>query len=151
MGIDSIYDSIEILDEEKIYVISYEKWMKLIQYNYKLDIMDSMIPIITKLMEFSNKYNDFSVGFSKGGAIGWVATVLYNYDKEIHRVQLENGKCKKCEWSGIIANPTDVLLFINVKNNIEIMRKAWELPMLGCPICNEKLERPAIWVEPIEK
>jgi hypothetical protein len=66
----------------------------------------------------------------------------------LQRVNVGVAACKNCDWSGHYADPTDPTLYYGGGGVSERVRRAWDLPQMGCPKCGARLPVFAIWAEP---
>ena len=70
-----------------------------------------------------------------------------NIKMDGERVILQYANCLKCDWNGIIANPTEPDLFLTLENRFDILKRMNQLPFCKCPKCGNEISSKAIWVE----
>ena len=149
--ITEITDKIEEIDGEKVYIL--EKHMKTGVERLKewteTDNDDGVLTMLNKHLEFICEKQNFAMAFRHINLrlTRWLPCMIYQYEGQWRRVQLEYANCLKCDWKGRIANPTNPGLYCALKNEFELMRKANKLPSCKCPKCGGELSRKAIWVE----
>ena len=75
-----------------------------------------------------------------------IPCMLYNMNSEdMQRVQLEKIECEHCKWSGVIANPCFIDLYIGSPWMQDSFDRACTLPSEPCPVCKSTLPRKALW------
>lgn len=77
----------------------------------------------------------------------FVPLLLYKVGERWQRVHIEQARCNKCGWSGVIANPGDESLYFGLSNHIAKLREAKKIASVGCPSCSSKLNRQAVWAD----
>lgn len=75
--------------------------------------------------------------------------VLLSLSDRFQRVLTEKVSCTHCDWSGLIANPSDHSLYFGTENEFESLRTGHESATKTCPKCGGVLPRPAAWVQPL--
>lgn len=80
-----------------------------------------------------------------------VPMMFYDYKNMKLRVGLEYCECS-CGWQGDIANPILPYLYetLDLENCLAIIDKLKRtIDFLNCPICNQKLNRAAVWLKTV--
>jgi hypothetical protein len=107
--------------------------------------------LIGKRVEFAERNSGFRCAITKQqiGIIKevWIPFLFYEVNEGWQRVAIERTECTKCGWEGNIANPTLPDLYLTLPERFELMSESTDLERVGCPNCNGKLKRFAIWVE----
>lgn len=138
--------------DQKFYIINEDKWNELLKAK-QLDGIGidnkTFVTYMDKLMKFCGKHKEFccaitKVYFDKKKGI-WHPFLFYHIGSKRIRVRIENAKCIKCNWEGIIANPTLPDLYETVSDRFSKMKASYGNPSVGCPCCGEKLPRFAVW------
>ncbi|MCH5280278.1 MAG: hypothetical protein J1E61_02325 [Lachnospiraceae bacterium] len=144
--ITKITNRIETIDEEEAYVLD----------RHMIDNLDELSKILKHEkgkgimwdVEFIRNRRNFDIIFTliNKRHSEWVPCLIYKYEGEWRRVKLENAQCLKCDWTGIVANPSNSSLFECMENWSEITCAMKKLPSRKCPICGSELSRHAIWI-----
>jgi hypothetical protein len=121
--------------------------------------MDAPIRLLSKeglashLLAFVASHQfDFSLGLYRPGAMrSWMVLPLFRNNGVWQRVQVEQLTCKCCSSQLIIANPAEPSLYFGVPDELAVIRRASTLQQVACPQCGGRLERPAIWAEPLPR
>ena len=104
--------------------------------------------ILKEMISFAEDNHGFlcavtSVGISKH----IIYMLFYTYHDMRLRVGLEYSKCQ-CGWNGTVANPLVPYLYETLDNRFTILNELKnKISFLNCPICNQPLNRPAIWLQ----
>lgn len=111
---------------------------------------DRMYAIAERLIAFSETHPGFFCAVTEmhiGKSLNYWAPILFMQKPDrIVRVGLENTRCPKCGWCGILATPAPPDLYENIPNKFEVMRQACNVQSVPCPHCGAKLSRIAVWV-----
>lgn len=151
MKVEDILSEQTYVNEELLYMINEEiikDEVRLIQWSETFE-NKGLIKVVKPLIKFVSQHINFHIALkplnlTKGKFIPYL---IYNYKGEFIRVQIENTSCVKCNWKGIIANPTVPGLFDTVNNKIDALKNVNRIEVFDCPICGAKLNRKAIWIE----
>lgn len=95
---------------------------------------------------FVSKNDKFSMGMQKMNSGRRIFIVVMKINGFLHRVHIENVRCKSCGWTGLGANPTVPDLYLGVEDWHSHLAQSWKIDFVSCPICSTKFERPYIWV-----
>lgn len=153
MKIEELTKSIEVVNDEKLYLINMERW-HVIEREKEIDGIslggEHLLRSLFGMADFVKQHEGFSLAFYRY-SIGksmwkWLFCILYNISGEWQRVQIENITCEFCGWNGEIANPTLPSLYDTVKDRQGALNSAWNLPKIECPTCGKKLTRNPIWI-----
>ena len=154
MKIEDISKSIEVVNDEPLYIFNVEKW-NFIKSNPVIDGVliggESLIRLVSGMVEFTKQHDEFSLAFYRY-KIGskkwfWIFIELLKTDIGWQRVHIEEIICESCGWKGNIANPTFPSLYDTVDNKGDALNNAWAHTVKNCPICENKLPRFAIWTQ----
>lgn len=66
-----------------------------------------------------------------------------------YKVELQYCKCKECGWNGQIANPSSFEFTMFLKDKYKAMEEISLISGKLCPVCNNKLDRTALWIKAI--
>lgn len=140
------------IDGEKVYIIdrNMQKEMNELKRITMLHKGDYVFSMLDKHLDFILRHQDFAIAFrpiKRKYLIEWLPCVVYLFCKEWRRVSLQYTNCSKCNWKGIIANPTDTDLYITMESRFDILKKMYELPFLKCPLCGKEILGKAIWID----
>ncbi|MBK1811934.1 hypothetical protein JHL18_15035 [Clostridium sp. YIM B02505] len=152
MKIEYVTKSIELVNDEKLYLINMELW-NILERDNEIDgipMEENLLKSLSKMASFVRKHKGFSLTFYRY-SIGttryrWLFCIVYNINDRLQRVQIENVTCEFCGWKGKMANPTIPSLYDTVEDRQEALNIAWNMPVVNCPVCDKKLKRNAIWV-----
>jgi hypothetical protein len=156
MKIEDITKSIELVNDEKLYLIDMELW-NILESDNEIDGIliggENILKALYRMADFVMRHEGFSLAFYRY-SIGstryiWLFCIVYNINDKWQKVQIENVTCEFCGWKGEIANPTVPSLYDTVKDMQGALNSAWNLHEVNCPTCGKKLTRKAIWVEEI--
>lgn len=150
--ISEITNQIENIDGEDVYVLRKEmhKEIEKLKRRISLEKESHLFAMLNKDIEFICSHLGFAIAFRPvklGNDRQWIPCLIYNYEGEWRRVILQYANCLKCDWTGNIANPTDIDLYITMENEYQILKEMAKLPFLKCPKCGGKLSARAIWME----
>jgi hypothetical protein len=99
--------------------------------------------LLTQLFSFVGKYREtFGLGMFRAEHLtkAWRVLALLQMDHGWQRVHIESPTCEKCGRRGAIANPTEPSLYFGAPDDRLALKRAWELPRLGCPRCAAPLQ-----------
>jgi len=154
MKIEDVSKSIEVVNDEKLYIIDVEQW-NVIKYNPVIDEVslggENIMRLLSGMIEFTKQHDEFCLAFYRCN-IGttrwrWLFCELLKTDMGWQRVKIEQIICENCGWKGEIANPTLPSLYDTVSNKQEALNFAWAQPAKNCPICGKRLPRFSIWTQ----
>lgn len=142
---------------QKFYILDKDIWEIILKRGEfrgtKVDGNALITKMISNQIAFAEKNRDFrcaiteqQIGKMKDRVL-LVSYLFYKVKLDWQRVQLETTECIDCGWRGTIANPTVHDLYLPLSNGIDLERKSCELQKVGCPKCNGRLKRFAIWAE----
>ncbi|KHL91523.1 hypothetical protein QW71_34310 [Paenibacillus sp. IHB B 3415] len=146
MNLNDELISQETIDGQLLYVLDPRAFELLIKNPVIEDKRISALDIVSNMMDIVKKHNLFSLTFyplGKGG--NWMFCLLLDLQEKQQRVQIENVQCIKCNWKGIIANPTIPELYYGSPDRWEALDEAYKVPKVHCPNCNNPLPRYSIW------
>lgn len=154
MKIEDVTKSIEIVNDEKLYMIDMKLW-HILESNKEIDGVslggENILKSLLGMVDFVRRHEGFSLAFYRYyiGPIRyrWLFCIVYKINDEWQRVQIESTNCGFCGWNGNVANPTVPSLYDTVKDIQGALNLAWNLPEVKCPACGKKLMRSAIWAE----
>lgn len=155
--ITEITSRVENIDGEEVYVLdrSMSAGMDKLKERAGLEKESCVLHKLTRDIEFICKNSNFAIAFRsipiKGDSVDWVPCLIYKYQEKWRRVQCEHANCLRCDWEGNIANPTNLDLYFNLKNEYEIVHDMYKLPFCVCPKCGGEISRKAIWIEGVEE
>ena len=114
-----------------------------------LDKNNAVLALLEAYIEFICNHQNFAIALEpiKRDPLAWIPRSLYKYEKNWRRVVLENVNCMKCDWEGLIANPTVYDLYITLENPFDILKEMDKLHFCKCPKCGGEISRQAIWIE----
>ncbi len=140
------------IDGEEVYIIdnNMKKGVDKLKHIIFLHRDEYMFSLLEKHLDFVLRHKDFAIAFrpiKRKDNKEWLPCIVYIYQKEWRRVSLQYANCLKCNWHGIIANPTDTDLYATMENRFDIIKKIYELPFLNCPLCGNELSSKAIWID----
>lgn len=156
MKIEDVTKSIEIVNDEKLFLIDMKSW-HILESEKEIDGVslggENILKSLFGMADFVRRHEGFSLAFYRY-SIGptrwrWLFCLLYRVNDEWQRVQIESTTCESCGWEWEIANPTVPNLYDTVKDRQAALNSAWNLHEVMCPVCGKKLMRNAIWVESI--
>ncbi len=142
-----------IVDGQCITVLANQRWSSLLKQPIYQDLpifTASTENIVRKLVNLvANNPEKFVLGLFKSKQLkkAWGVIPLYKSQGGWQRVQIEYVTCSCCGWQGAIANPSEASLYFGLDKEWELTKKAFTLMQVGCPRCNEKLPRFAIWTD----
>lgn len=147
-----ITNRIENVDGEDVYVLGKEMHEEVEKLKQRIasEKENHLFAMLNKDVEFIGNHLGFAIAFRPVKWVGdrkWIPCLIYDYEGEWRRVVLQYAKCLKCEWTGIVANPTNPDLYLTMKNEFQILKEMAKLPFLKCPKCRSELSTKAIWLE----
>lgn len=146
--ITEITDKTEEIDGEKVYIL--EKHMKTgverLKELARMNKDDDVLAMLNRDSKFICEKQNFAIAFRDIKALPWLPCMIYKYEGQWRRVQLEYANCLKCDWNGSIANPTDPDLYITSENMFDILKKMNQLSFCMCPKCGSEISSKAIWI-----
>lgn len=149
--ITSITNQIENIDGEEVYILdkSMRTGIDILKEKSEMEKDDHVLSMLKKDVEFICEQQDFAIAFQPVNfrVTKWLPCLIYKYEGKWRRVQLEYANCLKCDWKGIVANPTNPELFFALKDEFEVMHNMNKLPFCKCPKCRGGISRKAIWTE----
>jgi len=149
--ITNITNQIENIDGEEVYVLDKSMRLGIDRLKEKVAVAkdDHFFSMLKKDIEFICEKENFAIAFRPVNfrITKWLPCLIYKYQGNWRRVQLEYANCLKCNWRGNIANPTNPELFFTLKNEFELMHNMSKLPFCKCPKCGGEISRKAIWTE----
>lgn len=147
--ITEITDKTEEIDGEKVYIL--EKHMKTgverLKELARMNKDDDVLAMLNRDSKFICEKQNFAIAFRDIKALPWLPCMIYKYEGQWRRVQLEYANCLKCDWKGCIANPTNPDLYFALENEFEVMNNINKLLFCKCPKCGNEISRKAIWTE----
>lgn len=153
MCIDDSQIRKEVVNEQTLLIPTSEGWKRLHEHpeieGLGLGSSDTARWLWGRL-EFTQQYPEFSLSLYRPGPgiEAWLGLVLLWINGGWQRVHIERLTCERCAWTGKTANPLLNDLYVGVPNKDRALEVAHEHPVLPCPICQSKLPRHPIWVEP---
>ncbi len=99
---------------------------------------------------FVKSQRDLTFALYKPGRVPWWSgIILVDLGGALQRVHLERLTCENCGWMGMSGNPWLADLYVGSPEKDEALQRAYDMELLGCPRCGEKLPRPSVWTEPL--
>lgn len=150
--ITKITNRVENIDGEEVYILdrSMKAGMEKLKEWADVEKNSYMLSKLIKDIDFICNNFNFAIALRKifiNEQLDWIPCMVYKYQGQWRRVQLEYANCLKCEWNGKIANPTNPDLYFNLKNEFEVLHCINQLPFCKCPKCGGEVSRKAIWIE----
>ena len=78
----------------------------------------------------------------------WISMAVFWTGDRWQRVIVETVQCRRCLWRGTVAQTIRSGLYFGAANVEDAMKRARELPGLGCPQCGLTLLGHVIWINP---
>ncbi len=139
-----------IVDGQHLFAPNTEAWRRL-ESGEELDAYKLFEPARgASEREFANRHADLNLVIEKSFS-SWLRLVLVDLGGNFQRVHLEYLTCDGCGWKGWSGNPWVPDLYVGSPEMDQALQRAYDLELLDCPRCGEKLPRASIWTEPLSK
>lgn len=77
--------------------------------------------------------------------LGWLPITLLETPTLLQRVQIENSRCPRCHWQGVVATPAVLALYFGTANPQAEYQASFQLLTVTCPKCGSNLTGHPIW------